>query len=98
MPPDPQPPVPANQPAPAKPPPRVKVPVVQNPYFNMLLLIVAALCFLSLILLAVSAILCPNPPTPAQLSLIEACKWCFGATSGALIGLMCGRGGAPDRR
>jgi hypothetical protein len=69
---------------------------VRNPLFTVLLALVAAVCFGSLLVMALLAALAHEPPTEMQRSLMEACRWGFSSTLGALIGLLCGRAAGPD--
>jgi hypothetical protein len=69
---------------------------VSNPLFHLLLWIVTGVCFATLALIACLAFWGSNPATDAQKNLMELCRYAFTTTLGALVGLLCGRGAAPD--
>jgi hypothetical protein len=68
-----------------------------NPLFKLLLIVNSALCVASGAVMIVMAITVPDPMTKAQDRLLNDFGHVFTVTTGAFIGLLGGRAGAPDR-
>jgi hypothetical protein len=69
---------------------------VSSPYFNLLLWLVAVICFLSLGVIAALAFLAPDPLSKAQERAMELGTYAFTTTLGAIVGLFGGRAGHVD--
>lgn len=69
---------------------------VTNPFFKLLLWLVAVICFLSLILISVLALVVPDPMSKAQERALEIGAYAFTTTLGAIVGLLGGKAGQAD--
>jgi hypothetical protein len=67
-----------------------------NPAFKLLIWIVTGTMVLAFIGLTLLAFFGHEPPTQHQTRLAEVCYYAVTFTLPALVGLLCGRAGAPD--
>jgi hypothetical protein len=85
-------------PAPTPPPRRRALPVItQNRLFILILGMVFFAFLLSVVGLAVLAIIGKEPPSKLQEQFANACDFTWKTTLGALVGLLGGRAAGPDR-
>ena len=71
--------------------------ITQNRIFVLVIRTVTAAFFVSLIGLPTLSLVADNPPTPMQMRSAEVFDIVAKVTIGALVGLLGGRGAAPDR-
>ena len=76
-------------------PPVQKPVAVTGADFTLVVWIVAGLCFLSLAIILVLAILASDPLSRAQEVALETTKYAFTTTLGAIVGLLAGRASQP---
>lgn len=68
----------------------------ENPLFKLLLWLVFSICLVTLGTIIALAFIAGDPPTKVQERVLAICEYAFTTTLGALVGLLCGRGAAPD--
>ncbi len=76
--------------------PRAKAPISFNPMFNLLIIINALLCTITLGVMIWVASDSADPMPKGKERLFNACEHIFTLTAGAFIGLLGGRAAAPD--
>lgn len=75
---------------------KVKPIATSNPFFNLVLIFVFAVCLISLIGAVVIALVSAKEMTEAQRIVLKLCVYAFTTTLGALVGLLGGRAGQPQ--
>jgi hypothetical protein len=77
--------------------PKIPRPIIwSNPAFNFLICIVTATMAAAFFALVALAFFGKDPPGQLQTRLGEACFYILMVALPALVGLLCGRAGAPD--